>query len=77
MSQLRFQMSDPSLWWSDDGQHCICQICIEWFSLDELFVDANGDKWDVCKECGYRETYIAPIILFMTQGRRNNRSKVA
>lgn len=29
----------------------ICGICVEWVSHDDLYVDADGQKWDICKPC--------------------------
>ena len=29
----------------------ICQACVEWVKIDDLYVDKNGEKWDVCTVC--------------------------
>ena len=34
-----------------DGQ-VMCCICFGRFTQDELWVDGQGDRWDMCKECG-------------------------
>lgn len=33
----------------------ICQICIEWTKVEDLYVDNKGDRWDVCRPCGIKE----------------------
>jgi len=44
---------------SEDGR-VMCVLftssdCAEWCAPDELYVDANGDRWDCCKACGEAE----------------------
>lgn len=34
-----------------DGR-VMCSICFFRFTQDELWVDPQGSKWDVCRECG-------------------------
>lgn len=47
----------PIHWLTRDepNRRLICQICTEWTSYDDLYVDSNGDKWDICKPCGEQE----------------------
>lgn len=33
-----------------DGK-VMCEFCFERFTLDELFMDGLGVRWDVCKPC--------------------------
>lgn len=51
-------MCSPDLYknYDKDGNlvSVICQKCIEVKTLDELFVDNEGVKWDFCKECELR-----------------------
>lgn len=35
----------------------MCCICMEWFSLKELFEDARGQKWDMCRGCAKNENF--------------------
>lgn len=37
---------------------CICMVCMEPVPLDEVWVDSEGVRWDVCKPCGDREEEI-------------------
>ena len=32
--------------------HAMCCVCFEWFAHGELWVDRDGQKWDMCVECG-------------------------
>ena len=35
----------------------MCQICFKMTDVDTgLFVDVDGNKWDICHPCGLRET---------------------
>lgn len=47
-------MSDYSLVFSIPG-HVICSICIEATPIEDLYIDQDGDKWDMCKPCQKRE----------------------
>lgn len=45
--------------------HALCAVCFEWFTHDQLWVDNDGDKWDVCFHCGEKEYYMtdkSPIV---------------
>lgn len=33
----------------------MCCICFGWSTHDELWVDATGQKWDVCETCGINQ----------------------
>ncbi len=35
---------------TEDG--ALCCVCFEWTKIEDLSVDKDGDKWDVCKGCG-------------------------
>lgn len=37
------------------NKRLICELCVEWVSFDNLWVDENGDKWDICMKCGQNE----------------------
>lgn len=37
-----------------DGK-VMCCICFDRFDQDQLFVDADGQKWDICLADGERE----------------------
>lgn len=37
--------------------HAMCCICFEWFTHDNLWVDEDGQKWDVCIDCGVKEQH--------------------
>lgn len=30
----------------------ICVVCVTTVPVADLYVDENGDKWDVCTRCG-------------------------
>jgi alpha-tubulin suppressor-like RCC1 family protein len=34
-----------------DGK-VMCQICWHRFDQDGMYVDNQGDRWDVCEKCG-------------------------
>lgn len=38
----------------------MCCLCFGSFSQDQLWVDAEGIRWDVCRECGPRSVVVAP-----------------
>lgn len=40
----------------------ICQICIEWTKVEDLYVDDKGDRWDVCRPCGIEEEKHVEIV---------------
>jgi len=42
---------------SPDGKSKMCAICLEWFTLDQLFEDASGQKWDMCRGCAAAENF--------------------
>ena len=46
------EVRDPStgVW-----THKMCCICCEFVPLDELWIDCQGQKWDLFKPCGDRE----------------------
>ena len=44
-----------SLAFDAEKQMLICELCVRWASFDELYVDNDGVRWDVCKECGEHE----------------------
>jgi hypothetical protein len=35
--------------------HVLCCICATFTKIADLYVDANGDKWDMCVQCGSKE----------------------
>lgn len=35
--------------------HRMCCICFEYIPVDELYVDDDGQKWDVCQKCELHE----------------------
>ena len=35
--------------------HMLCCICMTFTKIADLYVDADGDKWDMCVQCGTRE----------------------
>ena len=35
----------------------MCCICFNYFTLAELAVDTDGQRWDVCIECWKREQF--------------------
>jgi hypothetical protein len=32
-----------------------CCVCFDHFTEDELYVDEDGQKWDICKPCKARD----------------------
>jgi hypothetical protein len=42
---------------SADGKRKMCCICMDWFPLEELFEDACGKKWDMCRGCAKDEDF--------------------
>jgi hypothetical protein len=47
--------------WNDlttapDGRK-MCAICLDFKTRDELFEDAKGQKWDMCKRCAKCENF--------------------
>lgn len=44
-----------SLAFDAENRRLICETCIEWTPFGGLYVDANGDRWDVCRSCGEKE----------------------
>jgi hypothetical protein len=38
-----------------DNGMIMCCICYEFKYPDQLYVDADGQKWDMCIACGARE----------------------
>ena len=36
--------------------HYMCCICFEYTAIADLFVDFEGHKWDMCIDCGERES---------------------
>ena len=48
-------------WWARlarDG-YFLCQICFEEQLMFEAYTDAEGDAWDVCRECYKLEREVA------------------
>ena len=43
--------------WSEHehGRCLYCCLCFKPLTEDECWADANGQKWDMCKECGEAE----------------------
>lgn len=39
----------------------MCCICLDWKALDELEVDEDGKKWDMCKPCAATERKISQM----------------
>jgi hypothetical protein len=41
------------LWWANQASegHFMCGLCVEEKPVAEAWVDAAGDKWDVCQKC--------------------------
>jgi hypothetical protein len=37
------------------GDKTMCQLCFGGFWKNELWMDAHGDYWDVCKQCKAEE----------------------
>jgi hypothetical protein len=37
----------------------MCCICFRYFNVEDLFIDDDGDKWDMCVPCGIEETLYA------------------
>lgn len=35
--------------------HKMCCLCFEFIPVDELYVDGDGTRWDMCRTCGERE----------------------
>lgn len=46
--------------------HVMCAICMNFISVDDLYVDDNGDKHDVCIPCNTREQHIHNLIVALT-----------
>lgn len=44
-----------SLVYDEANHRMICCACAEWVDLDDLYVDEDGQKWDLCKPCEERE----------------------
>lgn len=44
-----------SLAYDEKGQQLVCGICVEWTPFDDLYMDASGTPWDICKPCGEAE----------------------
>lgn len=39
----------------ETDRRLICVACCDWTYFDDLYIDANGDRWDICRACGGRE----------------------
>lgn len=45
-------------WWQrqviegSQGTKFLCMGCFEIFLIDQAWEDEDGEKWDVCAECG-------------------------
>lgn len=61
-------MSDPSLRWDIENERVICELCVEWTSFMDLYVDPEGQKWDYCKDCAEKDGY-AHMFLWMSEKR--------
>jgi len=35
--------------------HRMCCICFEYVPVDNLWRDENGQRWDMCQDCGNTE----------------------
>jgi NMD protein affecting ribosome stability and mRNA decay len=46
---------DPDLKWDIPNRRFLCEICVEWFSFDDCYVDPEGTKWSMCRSCGEEE----------------------
>jgi hypothetical protein len=44
-----------SLTFDETGLHLMCELCFEWTDFVDLYVDAEGNRWDVCYVCGEME----------------------
>ena len=45
-------------WWQEQvakAQLVMCCICYEGVTLDDVWVDSEGVRWDICKDCADRE----------------------
>lgn len=36
--------------------HMLCCICATFTKFEDLYVDAKGEKWDMCRQCGAKES---------------------
>lgn len=46
--------------------HALCAICLQWFTHDQLWVDDEGNKWDMCFHCGEKEFYMTDKTTIVT-----------
>ena len=44
-----------------DGR-VMCDLCYERFPKEELWVDAEGQRWDTCATCGERENRVKVLL---------------
>lgn len=44
-----------SLAYDGAGRRLICEVCVEWTAFEDLYVDAQGQRWDVCRPCAEAE----------------------
>lgn len=42
--------------WCGDKK-VMCTLCFECFTLDELYINTEGCRWDACKACQLAEAY--------------------
>lgn len=45
-------------WWQAlamEYGRIFCSICFESLPVEEAYMDDQGQRWDMCKECGERE----------------------
>lgn len=40
-------------WWAQQigPDNFLCSLCYHGFPLDQAWTDADGQKWDTCREC--------------------------
>jgi hypothetical protein len=42
--------------------HRMCCICFEYISIDSLYIDAKGQKWDECTPCGIAQSKVRRAV---------------
>ncbi|MCR4340280.1 MAG: hypothetical protein NUW01_10395 [Gemmatimonadaceae bacterium] len=40
----------------EHGRCLYCCLCFETLTPDECWADESGDRWDMCRDCGERDS---------------------
>ena len=42
--------------------HKMCPVCFEYTPFEDLWVDKDGQKWDMCRPCGAYNLFCGMLI---------------